>query len=97
MLEFTREEHRYQHFVNGTLDGHNRDKTKNSMGRVPKLEEPLHRSGENDQPTSARRDKKTYEELKKSDHSDCAKNVGNSCHDCAKPHAARVEQWPKGE
>ena len=41
VFEFAREEHRNQYFVDGTLDRHNRDETKDSMRCVPKLEEPL--------------------------------------------------------
>ena len=41
MLEFAREEHRNQYFVNGTLNRYNRDETKDSMRCVPKLEKPL--------------------------------------------------------
>lgn len=38
---------------------------------------------------------KTYEELEKSNHPNRAEYVSDSRHDCTKPHAARVEHWPK--
>lgn len=94
MFKFARKKHRNQYFVNGTLNRHNRDETKDSMRCVPKLEEPLHSRIEYDRTKIYR---KAYEKFEEPNHADCTKYVGNGCHDCTKPHAARVKHWPKEE
>ncbi len=42
VLELSGEEHRDDYFVNSSLNEDNCDQSKNCMGDVPKLEEPLH-------------------------------------------------------